>query len=101
MRTIERSNQFKSDYKRERKSGYRGSIEADLEHVIELLVRDAAIPAHYRDHALAGAMRGYRDLHVRPDLVLIYSKPADQAHGSEVLKILRLVRLGSHSELGF
>ena len=36
---------------------------------------------------------GFRDCHIRPDLVLIYEKP--DAH------TLRLVRLGSHSELGF
>ncbi len=45
----------------------------------------------YRDHALSGNFRGYRDLHVRPDLVLIYAKPDAGA--------LQLVRLGSHSEL--
>lgn len=35
MRTIERSSQFKADYKRERKGSYRKSIEADLLQVIE------------------------------------------------------------------
>ena len=69
--------------------------------VIEFLVNDAAISAHYCDHALTGAMQRYRDLHVRPDLVLIYSKPVDKARGNKDLTILRLVRLGSHSELGF
>jgi mRNA interferase YafQ len=38
-------------------------------------------------------VRGFRDCHIRPDLVLIHEKP--DAH------TLRLVRLGSHSELGF
>ena len=33
-----------------------------------------------------------RDCHVKPDLVLIYQKPDADT--------LRLVRLGSHSELG-
>ena len=44
------------------------------------------------DHALTGDWKDYRDCHVKPDLVLIYQKP-DSA-------TLRLVRLGSHSELG-
>jgi mRNA interferase YafQ len=47
----------------------------------------------YRDHALSGDWKDHRDCHVKPDLVLIYRKPdADR---------LQLVRLGSHSELGF
>ena len=45
-----------------------------------------------RDHALTGNWRDYRDCHIKPDLVLIYQKPESD--------ILRLVRLGSHSELG-
>ena len=101
MRTIERSSQFKADYKRERKGSYRTSIEPDLKRVMEFPVSDAPVPTHYCDHALTGAMQGYRDLHVRPDLLLIYSRPVDKGRGNRDLRILRLVRLGSHSELGF
>ncbi|OZA58728.1 MAG: YafQ family addiction module toxin, partial [Sphingomonadales bacterium 39-62-4] len=38
-----------------------------------------------------GDWAGYRDCHVKPDLVLIYAKPDDAT--------LRLARLGSHSEV--
>jgi mRNA interferase YafQ len=38
-------------------------------------------------------MERFSRLHIRPDLVLIYEKPDTHT--------LRLVRLGSHSELGF
>ena len=101
MRTIERSSQFKADYKRERKGSYRTSIEEDLKQVIEILVNDAPVPMHYCDHALIGAMQGFRDVHVHPDLLLIYSKPVNKGRGNRDLRILQLVRLGSHSELGF
>ncbi|MBI6311961.1 type II toxin-antitoxin system mRNA interferase toxin, RelE/StbE family, partial [Proteus mirabilis] len=37
---------------------------------------------------------GHRDCHIKPDLVLIYKKTEE----GELL-ILKLVRLGSHSEL--
>jgi len=47
-------------------------------------------PGH-RDHALTGDWKDYRDCHIKPDLVLIYQKPDADT--------LRLVRLGSHSEL--
>jgi mRNA interferase YafQ len=91
MREIERSNQFKRDYKRELK-GQRGKkLPEDLVGVLNLLVADAALDGKYKDHPLTGEWKGYRDCHVWPDLVLIYSKPD--------AKTLRLVRLGSHSEL--
>jgi mRNA interferase YafQ len=45
----------------------------------------------YRDHPLTGDWQDYRDCHIKPDLVLIYQKPDGDT--------LRLVRLGSHSEL--
>lgn len=77
------------------------SIERDLSKVFELLVRNAAIPAPDSDHALTGAMPGYRDLHVHPDLLLIYSKPVDNRRGNNDLGVLRLVRSGSHSKWGF
>ena len=48
-------------------------------------------PRHY-DHALSGEWGDHRDCHVKPDLVLIYQKS-----GADTL---RLVRLGSHAELG-
>jgi hypothetical protein len=47
----------------------------------------------YFDHALSGEWRDFRDCHIRPDLILIYRKPDAEN--------LELVRLGSHSELGF
>ena len=53
---------------------------------------DELLAERYRDHPLSGDWAGFRDCHVKPDLVLIYEKPDDTT--------LRLVRLGSHSELG-
>jgi mRNA interferase YafQ len=44
-------------------------------------------------HPLIGEWSDHRDCHIKPDLVLIYRKPNP--------KTLELVRLGSHSELGW
>jgi mRNA interferase YafQ len=52
------------------------------------------LPEKYRDHALVSNWVGHRDCHIKPDLVLIYKKTEE----GELL-ILKLVRLGSHSEL--
>jgi mRNA interferase YafQ len=93
MRTIRRTARFKRDYRRE-KAGQRGrTLDADLTEVIRLLAADIPLPHRNFDHPLSGQWRDHRDCHVRPDLILIYRKP-DNDH-------LDLVRLGSHSELGF
>jgi addiction module RelE/StbE family toxin len=39
-----------------------------------------------------GDWKDHRDCHIKPDLLLIYRKPDT--------RVLQLVRLGSHSELG-
>ena len=93
MRTIERTTQFKKDYKREAKGRHRASLSSDLVIVLDLLAHDRRLGSSYRDHRLSGEWDGFRDCHVKPDLVLIYRKP-DKAR-------LQLVRLGSHSELGW
>ena len=59
--------------------------------VVTLLLSDKVLPEHNRDHALSGDWMGYRECHIKPDLLLIYRKPDADT--------LRLARLGSHSEL--
>ena len=93
MRTIERTTQFKRDYQRESKGRHRASLDANLAPVVEALANDQPLAPRQHDHALSGEWADHRDCHVKPDLVLIYQKPD--------VDTLRLVRLGSHSELGF
>lgn len=91
MRTIERSTAFKRDYKRESAGRYRKTLDSTLIPVLTALANDTALEAHHHDHALTGDWSGYRECHLKPDLLLIY-RHAEQA-------ILRSARLGSHSEL--
>lgn len=92
MRTIEFSTQFKKDFKREQKGQYRQTVRDDLQTVLDLLTVDAPLPVAYKDHALVGTGKlKKRDLHIHPDLVLIYSTATDG--------VLKLYRLGSHAEL--
>ncbi len=91
MRTIEWSNQFKKDFKREQKGRYREVVGDDLFTVISMLANDEVLPKKYRDHALVGNWASFRDCHIKPDLILIYRKVNEVA--------LQLARLGSHSEL--
>lgn len=93
MRRIEPTGQFKRDYKREAKGQHRAGLDADFRSVVLSLSSDQPLDPRYRDHALGGEWTDHRDCHIKPDLVLIYQKPDPQT--------LRLVRLGSHSELGW
>ncbi|MFZ2124651.1 MAG: type II toxin-antitoxin system YafQ family toxin [Rhodoferax sp.] len=91
MRTIDRSSTFRRDYKREAKGQHRATLDANLIPVLMALADDQPLEPRHRDHDLSGEWAGYRDCHVKPDLVLIYRKLD--------ANILRLARLGSHSEL--
>lgn len=91
MRTIERSSLFKRDYKRKRKGQHRATLDDVLVPVLAALSNDKPLEPRHRDHELSGDWKGYRECHVMPDLLLIYRK-----YGAE---LLRLARLGSHSQL--
>jgi mRNA interferase YafQ len=92
MRTIEQASIFKRDYKRVIATPiHRKDAGAMLVAVLERLVNDMALPESNRDHSLGGNWVGYRECHLKPDLLLIYSKPDSET--------LRLARMGSHSEL--
>lgn len=92
MRTIERVTAFKRDFKRI-KATPRHSKDIDqlLSAIVEKLLVDEKLPPRNRDHELSGNWKGYRECHLKPDLLLIYRKPDADT--------LRLARLGSHSEL--
>ena len=92
MRTIKRTNQFKKDYKREKKGRHRATLDDALLRAVNLLAADSVLPDKFVDHPLSGEWSDHRDCHIKPDLILIYRK----AEANTV----ELVRLGSHSELG-
>jgi len=68
-----------------------GSFEiGSLEVVIDLILKRIKLPSSYKDHKLNGEWLGYRECHIKPDLLLIY-----EIYKNE----LRLADIGSHSEL--
>ncbi|MBI4740887.1 MAG: type II toxin-antitoxin system YafQ family toxin [Betaproteobacteria bacterium] len=91
MRTIDRSSAFRRDYKREAKGLHRATLDAALKKVIVALATDQPLGDRYRDHDLCGDWAGYRECHIKPDLLMVYRKSDADT--------LRLARLGSHSEL--
>ncbi len=83
------TSKFKKDYERCKKRGLDLSL---LQEVIRMLEKDIVLDAKYRDHALTGQYKGFRECHIQPDWLLIYSK-------DEKMLILTAVRTGTHSDL--
>lgn len=48
--------------------------------------------SRYKTHALKGVYKGYKECHIKPDLLLIYQKQDDRL-------ILYCLDIGTHSEL--
>ena len=64
-----------------------------LKEVLGQLVNNEKLDEKYCDHALKGKYLGFRDCHIKPDLVLIYKIEHNAL-------LLYLANIGSHSELG-
>lgn len=92
MLILERSSAFKRDHKRVKAAPrHTKDIDSLLSTILTLLLTEQDLPENNRDHNLSGNWAGYRECHIKPDLLLIYRKPD--------VNTLRLARLGSHSEL--
>ena len=91
MLTIEFTPSFKRDYKRMMKKHYN---ETEFRKVINLLVNQEqeVLRTKYKDHALQGNWKGFRELHVQSDWLPIY-----KIDGKKL--ILTLVRTGSHDKI--
>ncbi|PJE77903.1 mRNA interferase YafQ [invertebrate metagenome] len=88
MYLLEYSTQFQKDFKKVTKLPIPDVIEVG--NLISKLQRGEALGAKNVDHPLSGNWAGFRDCHIKPDLVLIY-----RIHENT----LQLARIGSHSEL--
>lgn len=62
-----------------------------LKQIVGVLVNENKLDSRYNDHALKGKFFGKRELHLKPDVLLIYEKIPN-------VKIV-LIAIGSHSEL--
>lgn len=81
------SGRFKRDVKRADK---RGKDMNKLKAALSLLIEQKPLPASYNDHPLRGDWKGWRDLHIEPDWLLLY-----RIEGND----LELARTGTHSDL--
>ena len=88
MFTLKMTGQFKKDLKRIQNNPKK--IE-HLKTVLNFLKETGVIPEIYNPHKLTGNYSGFMECHVESDLLLIWL--------DENENIIKLVRLGSHSEL--
>lgn len=84
MLTLVSSTQFKREMRKQ------GKDLAELQEVIEFPGRQRLLPERYRDHLLRGDWKGYREVHIEPDWLLVYCVKGNELH---------LIRTGSHSGL--
>lgn len=87
--SLEFTKQYLKDLRLARK---RGLDESKLNEIIKMLLCGKTLPLKNKDHALKGEFAGFRECHISPDWLLVYSKDT-------VLKIVELTRTGSHSDL--
>ena len=98
MRFISETHTYGRDFHYAERGRYRLVIRNELPDVIAALAADQPLPVKYRDHMLTGNWASHRECHIKPDLLLLYMKIDDVSFEDKIGE-LRLVRLGSHSEL--
>ncbi|MCM1531271.1 MAG: type II toxin-antitoxin system YafQ family toxin [Bacteroides sp.] len=89
MFALDYTTQFKKDLKRADKQGL---PRKRLEEVLEQLAQNGQVDKKYIPHKLSGNWKGFWDCHISPDWLLIYDIESK-------IKVVRLVRTGTHAEL--
>ena len=91
MRRVIEGRPYRRDLKRAGRGIYRDAVNDELPDVINALANDIPLPPKCKDHPLHNNLEGFRECHIKPDFLLLYSLEGDD--------VLRLERLGSHSDL--
>lgn len=83
MRKIETTRQFDKDLKAI-------GLSSELIDVLHALINHLAVPEKYKDHALQGNLKKYRECHLKPDLLLAYQLTDDS---------VKLIAIDNHNNL--
>ena len=89
MLAVKFTTAFKKSYKLMKKRGLNLTL---LDEVVDTLRQEKPLDEKYRDHALKGSYKGFRECHIQPDWLLIYLVEND-------VLTLTLVDTGTHSDL--
>lgn len=84
--TFEATNQFKRDAKKQ----WAIFLSENWINIAYCLLNNLELPEKYKDHELTGNFKGIRECHIKPDLLLMYQRSGET---------IKLIRLGTHSEL--
>lgn len=88
MKELVRTKQFKKDVKR---YVHMSDKMVTLLEVLTMLENEQPLPEQMRPHQLTGNYQGCMECHIGSDYLLIWM--------DENTNVIRLLRLGSHSEL--
>ncbi len=93
FRDVNQTKDFDRDWKRIEASG-----KHDMHRVKEamsiLAINDGPMPTEWKDHELTGEFEGYRECHVKGDLLLVY-----QVIEGSKFELLVFSRIATHSEI--
>ena len=85
---VVQTGQFKKDLKRYKHDQYKMDL---LDDVLVSLVETGTVPRKMKPHKLCGNYKGHIECHIESNFLLIWIDEAKQT--------IKLVRLGTHSEL--
>ena len=89
MLTLHTTGQFRKDEKLARKRGLDVSL---LKVVIQTLLEEKPLDPKHEDHALVGNYIGFRECHILPNWLLVYTVDKGRL-------ILTASRTGTHTDL--
>ena len=89
MLHIDYTTQFKKDLKLARR---RQKSLKKIQDIMEKIASEETLEKKLLDHPLTGEWRGFRELHIEPDWLLIYEITPDK-------KTVIFTRTGTHSDL--
>ena len=87
MLKLFRSKTFLKEYK---KIKFSDKLYTKYVVYVSLLLNEESLPPESLDHSLRGDYSDYREFHISGDLIVIYKVDLD---------LLKLIRVGTHSQL--
>ena len=70
----------------------RGMDMSLLDNVVDTLRQGKTLSLQYKDHALSGKFKGFRECHIKPDWLLVYAIDND-------ILVLVLSDTGTHADI--
>lgn len=92
MYLIHRLKDFEKSFSKLKRSGVSKKVLDDIALVIDMLACGETLDTKYRDHKLQGDYTGYRECHIRADILLVYEV-------REKALVLVLIDIGTHTYL--